>query len=121
MNFINNLQTGGWTTMSKKVYVIPKNTECIAYRRQYISYEPTIESKTHHTKQDNCFSEPLLTPQQYMQNPSKYPGNTYTVQLALQGYMIFTGKATKPSNSSSQRFFLAVPEDEVHIETDNDS
>lgn len=98
--------------MTQRKYIIPKGTEGIAYRRTHDPFgRPTIEKKEHVLRRDNKFTEVLLTPARYIEEPHKFPGNTYTVQLALQGYMIFSGEA----RGGDYRFFLAVPEDKVTI------
>lgn len=105
--------------MSKdKTYVIPKGTECIAYRRSHDMYgRPSIEKKTHILQRDNKFDDVLVTPQRYIREPHKFPGNSYTVQLVTKGYSIFVST----SRSKNQKFFLAVPDEYVEIKrTDND-
>lgn len=98
-------------TEPDKVYVIPRGTQCIAYRRSSDEFgRPTIEKKYHTVQKDNRFYQPLLTPQQYIKNPYGFPGNTFTVQLVLQGYIVFTDRT-----KSDQRFFIAAPESVVEI------
>lgn len=102
--------------MGDKKFIVPQGTKCIAYRRSHDEIgRPSIEKKEHETRQDNEFDEVLLSPQKYNEEPHKFPGNTYSVQLALRGYMIFSGESRRSNN----RFFIAVPEDKVRI-VDND-
>lgn len=98
--------------MKQKQYMIKKGTLCIAYRRITDEYgSPSVESKQYTLNHDTTFDQPVLTPHQYIENPHKYPGNSYSVQLATKGYIIFStvGRASK------NKIYIAVSEDDVEM------